>query len=148
MTYNTAGERASYTVVLSGTTQPSLQELFTYRGDQVGQVAYTGTSITNAYTDTYLYLGDSAPYELIRQYKSNVTCGGSSTTTCKYYYALDGRGNVVALADKTGNVVDRYSYDVWGVPTISLENVKQPLLYAGYWYDRELGMPNETTGWY
>jgi RHS repeat-associated protein len=50
--------------------------------------------------------------------------------------------------DKTGTVVDRYSYDVWGVPTISVENAKQPLLYAGYWYDRELGMPNETTGWY
>jgi RHS repeat-associated protein len=39
-------------------------------------------------------------------------------------------------------------YDVWGVPTIGLETVPQPLLYAGYWYDRELGMPGESTGWY
>ncbi len=58
MTYNTAGQRASYTVVLSGTSQPSFQELFTYRGDQIGQVLYAGTSITDPYTDTYLYGGD------------------------------------------------------------------------------------------
>ena len=146
MSYDTAGERASYTVVLSGST--TLQELFTYRGDQVGQVITSGTGITDTYTDTYVYLGDSSPYELIRQYTSKVTCGGQSTLTCKYFYVLDGRGNAVALVDRTGTVVDRYSYDVWGVPTIILENVKQPLLYAGYWYDRELSMPNETTGWY
>jgi hypothetical protein len=51
-----------------------------------------------------------------------VTCG--SGATCKYFYVLDGRGNVVAP-------VDRYSYDVWGVPTISVENARQPLLYDG-----------------
>jgi hypothetical protein len=69
MTYNTAGERASYTVVLSGTTTPSLQELFTYRHDQVGQVSFTGASLTNAYTDTCLHLGSSLPYELIRPHQ-------------------------------------------------------------------------------
>jgi RHS repeat-associated protein len=146
MSYNTAGQRASYTVVLSGTT--TLQELFTYRGDQVGQVTYAGSSLTTLYTDTFLYLGASTPYELIRQYASNVICGGQSTATCKYFYVLDSRGNVLALSHATGTVVDRYSYDVWGLPTIALESVKQPLLYAGYWYDRELAMPNETTGWY
>lgn len=55
---------------------------------------------------------------------------------------------MVALSHATGTVVDRYNYDVWGLPTIVLESVKQPLLYAGYWYDRELAMPNEATGWY
>jgi hypothetical protein len=75
MTYNTAGERASYTVVLSGTSQAALQELFTYRGDQIGQVLYTGTSITDTYTDTYLYDPNGGQYELIRQYTSKVTCG-------------------------------------------------------------------------
>ncbi|MDB5077585.1 MAG: repeat-associated core domain protein, partial [Chloroflexi bacterium] len=94
------------------------------------------------------YLGSSTPYELIRQYASAVTCGGVNSATCKYFYIVDGRGNVVALTEATGNVVDRYSYDVWGVPSISLEAVPQPLLYAGYWYDRELATPGETLGWY
>jgi len=72
----------------------------------------------------------------------------STGTTTRYWYELDGHNNVVALTDSTGNVVDRYSYDLWGKPTISLEGVPQPFLYAGYVYDRELTGPGETTGWY
>ena len=68
--------------------------------------------------------------------------------TQRYWYSLDGRGNVVALTDASGQVVDRYHYDVWGVPTIDLERVPQPLLYAGYVYDREFHGPGEASGWY
>ena len=51
-------------------------------------------------------------------------------------------------------MVDRYHYDVWGVPTIDREQVPQPLLYGGYVYDRELSGPGDVTatgqpvGWY
>jgi len=37
--------------------------------------------------------------------------------------------------------VDRYAYDLWGVPTLVSESVPQQLRYDGYWYDTE-------TGWY
>ncbi len=137
ITYNTAEQRATDTVVLSGTTQ--LSEIFTYRGGELAQTAYSGTSITTPYTDTFLDRQDGAPYELLRQ---------TGSTTSRYWYSLNGHGDVVALTDTSGNVVDRYHYDSWGVPTVDLETVKQPLLYAGYWYDRELSAPNETTGWY
>jgi RHS Repeat len=43
---------------------------------------------------------------------------------------LDGRNNVVALTDTTGNVVDRYAYDIWGAPTTVTETVPQRLRYA------------------
>ena len=84
---------------------------------------------TTTYTDTYLYTQDGLPLELLRQLNG---------TTSRYWYVLDGRGNVVALTDSTGNVVDRYSYDVWGQPTSVSESVPQRLRYAGYWYDQEL----------
>jgi len=32
----------------------------------------------------------------------------------KYYYHFDGLGSVVALSDENGNVIERYSYDVYG----------------------------------
>jgi RHS repeat-associated protein len=35
------------------------------------------------------------------------------------YYHQDGNNNVVALTDATGNVVERYTYDVFGAPTIT-----------------------------
>ncbi len=69
---------------------------------------------TQSYTDTYLYDQQGQPLELIRQTKS-----GSTLATARYWYEEDGRGNVVALTDASGSVVDRYSYDAWGPLTSS-----------------------------
>lgn len=52
---------------------------------------------------------------------------------------MDGRGNVIALTDVTGNTADRYGYDLWGKLVSSSEAVPQRLRYAGAWYDQELG---------
>ncbi len=131
MGYNAVGERARYTVTRSGATV--LGEAFTYRGSKLGQAVVTGTSVTAPYTDTYLYDRSGRPLELLRQQQ-----GGA---TNRYWYALDGRDNVVALTDISGTVVDRYAYDLWGQPVAAgtSESVAQPLRYAGYWYDAALG---------
>ena len=130
--YNAFGQRANYTVTPAGAGGPSLAETFQYRGDQLAQVAYSGTGIPTPYTDTYVYTQDGAPLELLRQQQ------GSGTAT-PYWYVIDGQGNVVALTDQGGNVVDSYSYDQWGRPTTVQESVPQQLRFAGYWYDSELG---------
>ncbi|MBT2719071.1 DNRLRE domain-containing protein [Bacillus sp. ISL-57] len=60
-----------------------------------------------------------------------------------YYYHYNPRGDVVALTDKSGNIVASYSYDNWGNPLeikrtgIALEN---PFRYAGYQFDEETGL--------
>src|SRR6185437_12413663 len=130
ITYNVFGQRANYTVMPSGAGQPSLSEHFWYQGDQLSQVAYTGTSVTTPYTDTYVYSQDGAPLELLRQMGS---------TTNPYWYVLDGQGNVVGLTNQSGTVVDSYTYDQWGKPVSVSESVPQQLRYAGSWYDNELG---------
>ena len=132
--YNAFGQRADYTVTPAGAGQPSLAEAFKYQGDQLAQVAYTGTGIATPYTDTYVYTQDGVPLELLRQQQ------GTGTAT-PYWYVIDGQGNVVALTDIGGNVVDSYSYDQWGKPLSAQESVPQQLRYAGYWYDNE-------TQWY
>ncbi len=129
LSYNPSGQRASYHVVEPG--QPTLDQQFTYRDGVLGQVRLT--SGTTAYTDTYLYTDAGAPYELLR------TTGSGATS--RYWYEVDGRGNVVALTDSTGKVVDRYAYDSWGELTsndATDETVPQQLRYAGYWYDEKL----------
>jgi len=130
ITYTVFGQRANYAVTPAGAGQPSLSEHFWYQGDQLSQVAYTGTSITTPYTDTYVYSQDGTPLELLRQMGS---------TTTPYWYVLDGQGNVVALTNQSGAVVDAYTYDQWGKPLTVSESVPQQLRYAGYWYDNELG---------
>ncbi len=64
-----------------------------------------------------------------------------------YYYHYDGLGSVIALSDDTGNIVEKYSYDVFGKPTIydannsgvSVSSVANPFMFTGREYDAETG---------
>jgi len=102
LAYNPDGLRAEYTLAESGKT--TLDERFTYRAGVLGQMQLVRGGVL-LYNDTYLYTEAGAPYELLRQQ------GGA---TNRYWYAVDGRGNVVALTDINGKVVDHYAYDSWG----------------------------------
>jgi RHS repeat-associated protein len=124
MTYNAQGQRMTYNASGAGY---NLSETFLYRGGELAQVTASGSQNT---TDTYVYRRDGTPLELIR------TVGGS---TNQYWYEVDGRGNVIALTDASGNTVDSYSYDLWGKPITVTDSVPQRLRFAGAWYDSELG---------
>ncbi len=129
LSYNADGRRARYT--LTEANQPTLDEQFQYRDDQLGQLTVISGGVT-LYVDTYIYNQDGTPLEFLR------TQGGA---TNRYWYVLDGRDNVVAVTDVTGKVVDRYAYDSWGKLTsddATNETVPQQLRYAGYWYDEKL----------
>jgi RHS repeat-associated protein len=135
--YNADGDRARYTVVTSGTT--TMDEQFQYRDGQIARVSAvtatvntTGTVTSQGmpYTDSFVYGPAGEPLEFLRQQ------GGA---TSRYWYVLDGQGNVVAVTDATGKVVDRYNYDSWGEPIgKDYQTVPQQLRYAGYWYDSEV----------
>ncbi len=156
MGYNAEGQRTRYTVTMSGTA--TLDERFGYRGGQLAQMAAMTATLTSggaiqstgAYTDidvqiknqnsqaavtlierpaslkhyltgySYVYGATDAPLELLRQ---------RGSTTSRYWYTLDGRGNVVALTDSNGAVVDRYAYDPYGesLPEGTNETVPQQL---------------------
>jgi hypothetical protein len=53
-------------------------------------------------------------------------------STSRYWYILDGRGNVVAPTDASGSVVDRYGYGPWGKPISNSESVAQPFRHANF----------------
>jgi RHS repeat-associated protein len=62
-----------------------------------------------------------------------------------YYYHFDGLGSVIALSNSDSDVVERYSYKVFGVPTISEPNdathsqslYGNPYMFTGRRYDTE-----------
>jgi RHS repeat-associated protein len=64
-----------------------------------------------------------------------MTRGGAT-----YYYHYNGHGDVVALTNSSGQVVNTYSYDPWGNILNSSEQVENPYRYAGYRYDSETGL--------
>ncbi len=67
----------------------------------------TGAHVSAPFSETFLYRPDGSPLELLYQKGGTVT---------RYWYVLDGRGDVVALTDQTGKVVNRYYCDAWGAP--------------------------------
>ncbi len=108
----------------------------------------------NGQTTKYYYDGDSIDvlYEtdgagtVQRQYvysDSNVRMAmkvGAKTV----FYHYNAHGDVIALTNEAGDTIAEYSYDAWGnvlKATETTNEAKQnPFGYAGYTYDKEIGM--------
>ncbi len=56
-----------------------------------------------------------------------------------YYYHFDGLGSVIALSNVNGEIVERYSYDVFGEPNRT-SDVNNPYLFTGRRFDNETGL--------
>jgi len=131
--YNAQGQRASYSA-LSATGQTLYSAQFSYSGGALSQasvVSATAGGGSTSYTDSYLFGGDGQPIEFARV---------QNGTTSYYWYEYDGRGDVVAVTDINGNVVDSYEYDQWGeeLPDTTHEQVPQRLRAGALWYDAEM----------
>ncbi len=63
-----------------------------------------------------------------------------------YYFIKNLQGDVIAIVDRDAQTVARYSYDAWGVPTVTLDTSDcqiadiNPFRYRGYYYDKEIGL--------
>ncbi len=60
-------------------------------------------------------------------------------TETRYYYHFDGVGSVVAISDSNSNVVEKYSYDVFGEPN-TISTINNPYHFTGRRYDIETGL--------
>lgn len=68
-----------------------------------------------------------------------------------YYFHKNLQGDIIAIADKDGEIVARYTYDAWGKPlsvtdgngnqvnSTHIANIN-PFRYRGYYYDTETGL--------
>ena len=57
-------------------------------------------------------------------------------TETRYYYHFDGLGSAVALSNENKEIVERYSYDVFGKPS-NTGDVNNPHLFTGIRYYEE-----------
>ncbi|MBC2581762.1 S8 family serine peptidase [Clostridium sp. DJ247] len=58
----------------------------------------------------------------------------------KLYYLYNGHADVTALVDSSGVVQGTYYYDAFGNITETTGSIKNPIRYAGYQYDDEIGL--------
>jgi len=124
-TYDAFGRRISKTV--NGQTTK-----FTWDGDQLLE------ELDGAGNQTAEYVYGPGIDEPLRMERG----------TTKTYYHPDGLGSVSQLTDKTGKVVEQYTYDAYGKPTIT-DATGTPLtqsaygnryLFTGREYDQETGL--------
>ena len=47
-----------------------------------------------------------------------MTYNAQGSETGRYFYHLDGLGSVVALSNTSGSIIEKYTYDVFGEPTV------------------------------
>jgi len=99
----------------------------------------------------------ATPHTITPLYDNEDSVCGIDYGNHTFYFLKNLQGDVIAIADIEGNVVGRYSYDAWGVPTITQDssftvwekgvelysfNIAEvnPFRYRGYYYDNEIGL--------
>jgi RHS repeat-associated protein len=73
----------------------------------------------------------------VAQYSKATSNGGSASLA---YYLYNGHGDVVQTVSASGEVQNRYDYDIFGNPTLSIEVSACNLRYAGEYLDNETGL--------
>ncbi len=56
------------------------------------------------------------------------------------YYLYNGHGDVVQTVTKDGTIQNQYDYDIFGTPTLTIEQQEENIRYAGEYFDRETGL--------
>ena len=83
---------------------------------------------------------------LIPLYDNEDSVCGIIHNNVPYYFIKNLQGDVIAIVDKDAQTVARYSYDAWGVPTITQDTSDRqiatinPFRYRSYYYDEEIGL--------
>jgi RHS repeat-associated protein len=141
---------------LTDVNNQSNQQVASYEYDFAGRrVKKTVYGTPNVVTK-YVYDGDRVIAEyngggsLLRSYVygtgiDEIICMVTSSST--YYYHFDGLGSVVALSNGNKDIVEKYSYDVFGTPTIkdgqgniiSSSAYGNSRMFTGREYDNETG---------
>jgi RHS repeat-associated protein len=115
--YDALGRRVKKTV--NGTST-----FFVYDGDDIiADYSSAGTLLRE-----YIH-GDKVDEILAMQ-------AGANT----YYYHYDGLGSVTEITDDTGAIVENYTYDPYGTPSLTISTINNRYRFTGREYDEESGL--------
>ena len=127
-TYNANGIRTSKTVA-------GVKHDYLLDGTKILREAWNYDETSKTYQDI-----------LIPLYDNEDSVCGIIYNNVPYYFLKNLQGDIVAITNKSGKVIGRYSYDAWGVPTIVKDDSAcsiatiNPFRYRGYYFDKEIEM--------
>ncbi|WP_276570661.1 polymorphic toxin-type HINT domain-containing protein, partial [Paenibacillus alvei] len=139
------------------TTEDGKAVSYRYNGDNL-MVERTEGGVTTRY-----YYDDRA--KIVAEGK--VEGNGSITITASYvhdsngkllarqvpgqgmqYYVSNGHGDIIEIRDTQGNVLNRYTYDIWGNPLVQEEQVPNIFRYSGEYWDATTNLQYLRARWY
>ncbi|KPV61171.1 hypothetical protein QJ48_01470 [Paenibacillus sp. A3] len=83
-----------------------------------------------------------------RYIRGNGLAARADASGAKTYYLHNGHGDVVGLTDGSGNILNQYTYDIWGNPLTVTEQVPQPFRYSGEFWDNSAHFQYLRARWY
>jgi len=104
---------------------------------------YDGANIIAEGTVSGSTVAHKASYIRGNELVSRVDASGS-----KAYYLHNGHGDVVGLTDAAGNLLNNYTYDIWGNPVDVEETVDNPFRYSGEYWDETTNLQYLRARWY
>ena len=111
-------------------------------GDRVSKTV-NGVKTEYFYNGSILAGQKTGDETLIFMYDNNGDAFGFIYNGEEYYYIKNVQNDIVAIADKNGDIVANYYYDAWGNVTRITGNTAlaqtNPLRYRSYYYDSETG---------
>jgi YD repeat-containing protein len=111
-------------------------------GDRVSKTV-NGVKTEYFYNGSILAGQKTGDETLIFMYDNNGDAFGFIYNGEEYYYIKNVQNDIVAIADKNGDIVANYYYDAWGNVTQITGNTAlaqtNPLRYRSYYYDSETG---------
>ena len=123
-------------------------------GENTIEYAYNGdgnriSKTVNGVKTEFVYNGDilagqiTGDDKIVFMYDNNSDIFGFILNGTEYYYIKNAQNDVVAIADKDGNVLANYAYDSWGKVTEITGNTalaeQNPIRYRSYYFDFETG---------
>jgi len=110
-----------------------------YYYDDRGLLVAEGKVNNGTVSITYGYVFDATGKLVGRQ---------AANETGLQYYVTNGHGDVIELRDALGNLLNSYSYDIWGNPLTVQEAVPNPLKYSGEYWDSDTKLQYLRARWY
>ncbi len=130
-----AGERAITTFIYDG------DGLRTQKTSRSSKDNYQPVTTSYHYDRQYVILETNEAGAVKARYiRGNNYIGRYDSNNQLVYYLYNGHGDVVQTVTQAGEVQNQYDYDIFGNPTLQIEQHENAIRYAGEFYDRETGL--------
>ncbi|SMG53018.1 intein C-terminal splicing region/intein N-terminal splicing region/RHS repeat-associated core domain-containing protein [Paenibacillus aquistagni] len=147
------GDQYKYDVQLIQVKKKEVDVKYKYNGDGLLVERESNGGITRYYYDGSNIIAeadivDGEPVFKARYIRGNRLEQIEYADGKKASVSVNGHGDVTELRDEQGNLLNEYTYDIWGNPLATQETVHNPFRYSGELWDEDTELQYLRARWY